>query len=69
MCHERGDTWVDTVQARLLNVDDLRAANAVYHRGCNDLRAANAVYHRGCSVNLRTKKQIPAIHDHEMHIS
>ena len=35
VCRERGDTWADTVQARLLNVHDLHAADAVYHRLCS----------------------------------
>ena len=53
--HERGDTWADTVQARLLNVYDQHAADAVHHRVC--------------SANFCTKKQIPAVHDHEMRSS
>ena len=53
VCREGGDTWADTAQARLLNV--------------HDLHAADAVYHTVCSVNFRTKKQIPAVHDHEKH--
>ena len=52
MFHERGDTWADAVQARLLHI--------------HDLHAADAVYHGGCSVNFRTKKQIPAIYQQEM---
>ena len=52
MCHERGDTWGDVVQARRLYV--------------HDLHAADAVYHGGSSVNLRTKKEIPAIYQHEL---
>ena len=50
VCHERGDTWADAVQARLLNVHDLHVAYAVYTE---------------CSINFRTKKQIPVVHDHE----
>ena len=50
-CHERGDAWADAVQARILHV--------------HDLHAADAVYHQVCSVNFRTKKQIPACAVHE----
>ncbi len=52
VCHERGDTWADNVRARILHV--------------HDLHAADAVYHQVCSVNFRTKKQTPAVHDHNM---
>lgn len=33
------------------------------------LHAADAVYHRVCSVNFHTKKQMSAVHEHEMNIS
>ena len=55
VCHERGDAWAVDVQARLLHV--------------HDLHAADAVYHKVCSGNFRTKKQIPAVHQHEMSTS
>ena len=55
VCRERGDAWAVDVQARLLNV--------------HDLHSADAVYHRVCSVNFRTKKQILAVHEHEMSTS
>ena len=32
VCHERGDEWGNAVQARILHVSDLHAADAVYHR-------------------------------------
>lgn len=51
VCRERGDDWADTVQARILHV--------------HDLHAADAVYHRSCSTNFRTKKQMPAAHASE----
>ena len=51
VCQERGDDWENAVQARILHV--------------HDLYAADAVYHRVCSANFRTMKQIPAIHEHE----
>ena len=35
----------------------------------HDLHAADAVYHKVCSVNFHTKKQIPAVHEHEMNTS
>ena len=46
VCKERGDDWANVVQARLLHV--------------HNLHAADAVYHRVCSTNFRTMKQIPA---------
>lgn len=45
VCSNRGDTWAAAVRARLLNV--------------HDLPAADAVYHQSCSSNFRTGKQIP----------
>ena len=51
VCQERGDDWANAVQARILHV--------------HDLHAADAVYHRVCSANSRTMKQIPAIHEQE----
>ena len=47
-CIERGDDWSATVQARVLNV--------------HDLHAADAMYHQVCSVNFRTNKTMPADH-------
>ena len=47
VCKERGDDWANAVQARILHVYDLHAADAVYHRAC--------------STNFRTKKQIPVV--------
>lgn len=44
-CSQRKDDWSETVQARILHV--------------HDLHAADAVYHLMCSVNFRTNKQIP----------
>ena len=52
VCRERGDAWADTVQARMLHV--------------HDLHAADTVYHRVCSANFRTMKDIPAVHEHEV---
>ncbi len=46
VCLQRGDSWAVNVQARILPV--------------HDLHAADAVYHHICSNNFRTKKQIPA---------
>ena len=51
VCHERGDAWSEAVQARLLHV--------------HDLHAADVMYRKVCSINFRTKKQIPAVHKHE----
>ena len=50
VCEERGDVWASAVQARILHV--------------HDLHAADAVYHRVCSVNFRTKKRLPASYEH-----
>ena len=50
-CQERGDTWADAVQARILHA--------------HDLHAADAVYYQVCSINFRTKKQIPTCAVHE----
>ena len=44
-CAERGRRWGQLVQSRIQSV--------------NDLRAADAVYHQQCSVNFRTHKNIP----------
>lgn len=49
MCSERGDAWAKTIRARLLSVNDLPPADAVYHQTCN--------------VNFRTKKQIPRVYE------
>ena len=51
ICHERRDDWANAVQARILYV--------------HNLHAADAVYHRVCSVNFRTMKQVPVIHDYK----
>ena len=48
LCRERGDAWA--IQARLLHV--------------HDLHAADAVYHKVCSGNFRTMKQKPAVFEH-----
>ena len=48
VCNERGDSWASDVKARILQV--------------HDLHAADAVYHHTCSANFRTNKQIPAAH-------
>lgn len=45
VCRIRNDDWAKEVWGRLEVV--------------NDLHAADAVYHNQCSVNFRTKKQIP----------
>jgi len=44
-CVERNDAWSETVKARVDFVQDLHAADAVYHNIC--------------SINFRTGKQIP----------
>ena len=51
ICKKRGDEWGNIVQARIMHV--------------HDLPAADAVYHVVCSTNFRTMKKIPASHDHE----
>ena len=44
-CAERGDRWGQLVQNRIQSVNDLHAADAVYHQQCN--------------VNFRTHNNIP----------
>ena len=44
-CEERNDSWSREVKARLGMI--------------NDLHAADAVYHQTCSVNSRTRKKHP----------
>ena len=44
---ERGDKWSDTIRARLLNV--------------HDLPAAEAVYHQTYSANFCTKRKLPKV--------
>ena len=44
-CFTRRDIWADRVRARLLAV--------------NDLHAADAVYHQSCRVNCHTRKVVP----------
>ncbi len=46
LCDTRMDRWSHTVKGRLNSI--------------NDLFAADAVYHQLCSVNFRTKKSIPS---------
>jgi len=43
-CEARGDAWAEVVRARVLHV--------------NDLPAADAIYHHTCSTHFRTKKQM-----------
>ena len=43
---ERADDWAEEVRARILQV--------------HDLPAADAIYHQSCSSNFLTKKQIPS---------
>jgi len=50
VCRKRADDWANDVQARILCV--------------HDLHAADAVYHKVCSVNFRTLKQMPVAHEH-----
>lgn len=48
VCHSRNDEWSATVLGRIASV--------------NDLHAADAVYHQQCSSNFRTGKNIPTKH-------
>ena len=52
ICRERNDSWAATVEARITQI--------------HDLHAADAVYHRMCSSNFRTKKSIPTFHQTQM---
>ncbi len=45
VCNERNDNWSETILGRIASV--------------NDLHAADAVYHQQCSSNFRTGKNIP----------
>ena len=47
ICSERNDEWSETIRARLMNVHDLPAADAIYHQTCN--------------VNFRTNRQLPQL--------
>ena len=49
ICSERNDDWSGTIRARLMNVHDLPAAEAVYHETFN--------------VNFRTKRQLPQVYE------
>lgn len=49
ICSERNDEWSETIRARLMNVHDLRAADAIYHQTCN--------------VNFRTNRQLPQLYE------
>ncbi|WAR20764.1 hypothetical protein MAR_014738 [Mya arenaria] len=46
ICTKRADEWANTIRSRLKTV--------------NDLPAADALYHQTCSVNFRTMKAMPA---------
>ena len=35
VCSERGDSWASAVKAQILQVHDIHAADAVYHRTCS----------------------------------
>lgn len=50
-CHNRSDHWSDIVTGRLAYVNDLHAADAVYHKSCNS--------------NFRTGRQIPKYFQNE----
>ena len=45
-CTKRNDTWASSVQAMILAI--------------HDLPAADAIYHKSCSVNFRTMKEMPS---------
>lgn len=49
ICSERNDEWSEAISARLINVHDLPAADAVYHQTCN--------------VNFRTNRQLPQLYE------
>ena len=49
ICSERNDEWSEAVSARLMNVHDLPAADAVYRQTCN--------------VNFRTNRQLPQLYE------
>lgn len=45
VCQERNDDWAVAVRGRIETI--------------NDLHAADAIYHQTCSVNFRTSKAVP----------
>ena len=49
ICSERNDAWSEAIRARLMNVHDLPAADAIYHQTCN--------------VNFRTNRQLPQLYE------
>ena len=46
ICHSRNDKWSEVVSGGLASV--------------NDLHAADAIYHQQCSSNFRTGKNVPS---------
>ena len=49
ICSERNDEWSEAIRARLMNVHDLPAADAIYHQTCN--------------VNFRPNRQLPQLYE------
>ena len=49
ICSERNDEWSEAVSARLKNVHDFSAVDAVYHQTCN--------------VNFCTNRQLPQLYE------
>lgn len=47
-CRNRNDKWSNSVSGRLASM--------------NDLHAADTIYHQQCSSNFRTGKNVPSIH-------
>lgn len=45
VCQERNDDWAVAVRGRIETI--------------NDIHAADAIYHQTCSVNFRTGKAVP----------
>ncbi len=56
-CYTRKDTWAERVQARILHVHDLPAADAIYHQVCStSFRLGKSVPQRYVTDDVSEKK-------------
>ena len=46
ICSGRRDAWGDAVQARMMHIHDLPAADAVYHQTCSAISAQESRFQR-----------------------
>ena len=49
ICSEKNDEWSEAIRARLMNVHDFPAADAIYHQTCN--------------VSFHTNRQLPQLYE------